>query len=399
MQQSDNHQRPMRILVLCNKMPYPSNDGGTIATLNMIMGLAAQGNIVDVLAMQTHKHNFPIEKLSAELTQNINWHSVWIDTEISIARLLKNLFFSRLPYNSKLRGLLINNYDIVQLEGLYLTSYIKTIRECSKSIISLRAHNVERQIWERLAETETNPVKKIYKSILCRRIGRLEKLTLSKIDLLVPITKNDAAQLPFKQERTYVAPTGIEPQKFVAYKEPADQKSVFYIGALDWEPNQEAVMWFVRNVWVGVHEQYPDWTFHIAGRNAPSRFAAELQNYPVVFDGQVQSAQEFIERHNIMIVPLLSGSGMRIKIIEAMAHSRCVVTTPVGAEGIDAENGRQILIGTTPDELKMLIMKAISDAEYSHRVACEAFAFTNESFNNRLIISGLNKFYEQWLQR
>lgn len=82
-----------------------------------------------------------------------------------------------------------------------------------------------------------------------------------------------------------------------------------------------------------------------------------------------------------------------------MAHSRCVVTTPVGAEGIDAENGRQILIGTTPDELKMLIMKAISDAEYSHRVACEAFAFTNESFNNRLIISGLNKFYEQWLQR
>ncbi|MBP5668088.1 MAG: glycosyltransferase [Salinivirgaceae bacterium] len=409
MQTIDNQQQPMRILVLCNKMPYPSNDGGTIATLNMIMGLAAQGNTVDVLAMQTHKHNFPIEKLSAELKQNINWHSVWIDTEISIARLLKNLFFSRLPYNAerfvskeydtKLKELLQNNYDIVQLEGLYLTNYISTIRKYSKSTISLRAHNVERLIWERMAETETNPLRKLYKQILGRRIGRLERLTLCKIDILVPITKTDAAQLPFKPNRTYVAPTGIEPQKFVAYKAPLIGKSVFYIGALDWEPNQEAVLWFISNVWIGVQEQHPDWAFHIAGRNAPDSFVRELAKYPVVFDGQVPSAQEFIEQHNIMVVPLLSGSGMRIKIIEAMAHSRCVVTTPVGAEGIDAENGRQILIGANPAEMKALILKVISDADYTMKIANEAFAFTNDNFNNRLIISGLNNFYKQWLQR
>lgn len=409
MQTPDNQQRPLHILVLCNKMPYPSNDGGTIATLNMIMGLAAQGNKVEVLAMQTPKHNFPLEKLSDELKQNINWHSVWIDTDIRLGRLLKNLFFSRLPYNAerfvseefntKLEELLQNNYDIVQLEGLYLSSYIPTIRKCSKSTISMRSHNVERQIWERLAETETNVARRFYKRLLARRIGRLELQTLNKIDLLVPITRNDAEKLPFDQNRTYVAPTGIEPQKFAPYKVPAVQKSLFYIGALDWEPNQEAVLWFVRNVWADVQPQHPDWEFHIAGRNAPDSFAREMRKYPVVFDGQVASAQEFIERHNIMVVPLLSGSGMRIKIIEAMAHSRCVVTTPIGAEGIDAENGKQILIGSTPDELKILILKAIGDAEYTRKVADEAFAFTNTSFNNRKIISGLNNFYKQWLQR
>jgi glycosyltransferase involved in cell wall biosynthesis len=409
MQTPDNQQRPLHILVLCNKMPYPSNDGGTIATLNMIMGLAAQGNKVEVLAMQTPKHNFPLEKLSDELKQNINWHSVWIDTDIRLGRLLKNLFFSRLPYNAerfvseefntKLEELLQNNYDIVQLEGLYLSSYIPTIRKYSKSTISMRSHNVERQIWERLAETETNVARRFYKRLLARRIGRLELQTLNKIDLLVPITRNDAEKLPFDQHRTYVAPTGIEPQKFAPYKEPAVPKSLFYIGALDWEPNQEAVLWFVRNVWADVQPQHPDWEFHIAGRNAPESFAGEMRKYPVVFDGQVASAQEFIERHNIMVVPLLSGSGMRIKIIEAMAHSRCVVTTPIGAEGIDAENGKQILIGSTPDELKILILKAIGDAEYTRKVADEAFAFTNTSFNNRKIISGLNNFYKQWLQR
>ncbi len=410
MQTLDSQQQPLRILVLCNKMPYPSNDGGTIATLNMIVGLAAQGNMVDVLAMQTPKHNFPLVKLSAELKQNIKWHSVWIDTDIKAWRMLKNLLFSRLPYNAerfvseefetKLEDLLAeNSYDIVQLEGLYLSSYIPIIRKCSKSAISMRSHNVEAQIWERLAATDTNLLKRLYKRILSRRISRLEAKTLSLIDVLVPITRNDAEKLPFIPQCTYVAPTGIEPQKFSPYKTPAIEKSLFYIGALDWEPNQEAVLWFVRNVWTDVQNQHPDWEFHIAGRNAPDSFALELAKYPVVFDGQVASAQEFIERHNIMVVPLLSGSGMRIKIIEAMAHSRCVITTPIGAEGIDAENGRQILIGSTPDELKALILKTISDAEYTRNIAEEAFAFTNANFSNRLIISGLNQFYKQWLQR
>ena len=132
MQTLDSQQRPLRILILCNKMPYPSNDGGTIATLNMIMGLAAQGNKVDVLAMQTPKHNFPLAKLSDELKQNIDWHSVWIDTDIKLGRLLKNLLFSKLPYNAerfvseefktKLENLLKQNtYDIVQLEGGFST--------------------------------------------------------------------------------------------------------------------------------------------------------------------------------------------------------------------------------------------------------------------------------------
>ncbi len=404
-----NNNRPLRILVICNKMPYPSNDGGTIATLNMIMGLTAQGNEVDVLAMQTQKHNFPLEKLSPELTQNINWHSVWIDTDVKIVKLISNLFLSKKPYNAerfmseefskKLIWLLQNNYDIIQLEGLYLSCYIPTIRKCSKSAISMRAHNVEWQIWERMAQTEHNPVKKLYKKILCKRVRALEMSALKNIDLLVPITKNDAEKLPFRPDCTYVAPTGIEPQKFYSGNAPEIGKSFFYIGALDWEPNQEAIMWFVKNVWADIHKQYPEWTFHIAGRNAPSGFVTELKKNPVEYDGQVPSAREFISKYNIMIVPLLSGSGMRIKIIEAMAHTRCVITTPIGAEGIDAENGKHLLIGSTPEELKDLITKVIESPKMADEIASEAFVFTNQHFNNRHIIDGLDKFYKQWLQR
>lgn len=408
MQVPSNNNRPLRILVICNKMPYPSNDGGTIATLNMIMGMAAQGNEVDVLAMQTQKHNFPIEKLSPELTKNIKWHSVWIDTEIKISKLIGNLLFSNKPYNAerfvsdefntKLIWLLQNRYDLVQLEGLYLSSYIPTIRRCTKAKIAMRAHNVEWQIWQRMAETEINPLKKIYKRILSKRVRNLELSTLKDIDLLVPITKNDAEKLPFDKKRTFVAPTGIEPQKFVSDNQPLNKNTFFYIGALDWEPNQEAILWFVRNVWSDIQLLHPEWTFHIAGRNASDSFAHELKKYQVVFEGQVASAREFISKHNVMIVPLLSGSGMRIKIIEAMAHSRCVITTPVGAEGIDAENGKNILIGESEDELKLLILKVMDNPDYANKIATEAYNFTNLNFNNRQIIKGLNDFYKQWLQ-
>jgi len=404
-----NNQQPLRILIICNKMPYPSNDGGTIATMNMIMGLAAQGNFVDVLAMQTHKHNFPIEKLSAELTQNIKWHSVWVDTNIKIGKLLKNLLFSDKPYNSerfesqeferKLILLLKNNYDIVQFEGLYLASYIPTIRKHSKSSISMRAHNVEWQIWQRMAQTEHNPLRKIYKLILAKRIRKLETSTLQNIDILIPITQTDAKNLPFsKKENMFVAPAGIEPQKFVTSKT-SDVKTFFYIGALDWEPNQEAILWFVQNVWNEIQPLHTDWTFHIAGRNAPTDFVEKIKQYPIIYDGQVPSAQEYIDKYNIMIVPLLSGSGMRIKIIEAMAHSRCVITTSIGAEGINAENGKHLLIGNTPTELKNLIIKVIEDSDLANQIAKNAFEFTNEKFNNRFIISNLDHFYKQWLLR
>jgi len=390
-------------------MPFPSNDGGTIATMNMITGLAAQGNKVDVLAMQTHKHNFPIEKLSPELTQNIKWHSVWVDTKIRTGKLIKNLLFSKKPYNSerfeseefksKLKTLLKNDYDIIQFEGLYLSSYIETIRIHSKSAIALRAHNVEWQIWQRMAQTEHNPIRKIYKQILAKRIRALELSVLQSIDILIPITQADAKNLPFdKPENVYVAPAGIEPQKF-ATASPTDEKSFFYIGALDWEPNQEAILWFLQNVWSHIQPGHNDWNFHIAGRNAPADFVQKIKQYAIIYDGQVPSAQEFISKYNIMIVPLLSGSGMRIKIIEAMAHSRCVITTAIGAEGIDAENGIHFLIGNTPDELKQLITNIIENKTPTNQIAANAYEFANNNFSNRQIINNLNTFYNQWLQR
>ena len=398
----------MKILFLCHKMPYPPNDGGAIATLNMITGFVNHGDKVTVLAMQTYKHGFPHEDLPDSLKDSINWHQVKVNTKLNPFSVLVNLLFSKKPYNavrfqsqafSKALGdiLLGETYDIVQLEGLYLAPYIPVIRKFSNAKIALRAHNIEHEIWERLAQNETSISKKYYLKQLAARIKRMEFSMLNEIDLLVPITTRDAEVLrSIDASRVFVSPTGIDNEKF-KLTHPVNPKSLFYIGALDWVPNTEALRWFLSNVWRSLQLEFPDWEFVIAGRNAPSGFVHELKAHQVNYVGEVPNSTHFIDEHNIMIVPLLSGSGMRIKIIEGMARGKCIVTTSIGAEGISAENGKAIYIQNTPDEFKKVVKNLMQNQEQIDRCGENAFIFVQQFYNNQVIIDKLRTFYAKHL--
>jgi len=386
-------------------MPFPANDGGAIASLNMITGFAALGNEVTVLAMQTPKHNFTVDQLPDHLLNQIRWHQVKVNTAINPVKAIWNILFSNKPYNAvrfqskrfsrKLTYLLSGNeYDIIQIEGLYLTPYLPVIRRKSKSLVSLRAHNVEWEIWERLAANEKNEIKKSYLNLLAQRIKRMEYLALKKIDLLVPITFRDSSMLPFHDDsKIMVSPTGIEEAKFADRPAKTEEKSFFHIGALDWIPNQEALLWFIKNIWLSIKANHPEYEFIVAGRNASKNFEAQLKQYPVIYAGEVDDAVRFIDSHQVMVVPLLSGSGLRIKIIEGMARGKCIMTTPMGAEGISAINGEQLLIGKTPEVWIEMIEHLILDTTRIQEIGIKALQFVKENFNNQQIISQLNDFY------
>ncbi|MBQ1606060.1 MAG: glycosyltransferase, partial [Bacteroidales bacterium] len=175
----------MKILVLANKMPYPPKDGGAIATLSLARSLHRCGCEVDLLAMNTPKHFCRVEDIPAEISSEINFYAVEVDTTIKATKALKNLLFSSKPYNAerfvneafaeRLKALLSEEqYDVVQLEGLYLCPYIETIRKFSSAKIALRAHNVEHEIWKRMVENEKSLPKRLYKGIIARRMRRFE---------------------------------------------------------------------------------------------------------------------------------------------------------------------------------------------------------------------------------
>ncbi len=397
----------MRILQVTNKVPYPVKDGGAIACMNLTRGFSFLGHEVTVLAMNTIKHHITLTEIPESVKELAEFKLVNVPARISLFSAIVNLIFSGKPYNavrfqSKLfeagleKVLRENHFDIIQLEGLYVCPYINVIRENSKAKIVYRAHNIEHEIWGRTAKM-AHGIEKWYLKNLSKRIKKFEKQVLNKYDLLVPITGRDKAILEqlgnFKP--SHVSQTGIDSSVLIPNSKNLKHPTLFHIGSLDWSPNQEGLIWFFENCWEKVREKYPELRFYIAGRNAPVWLQRMLNLTNVVFLGEVADAYEFINSKSIMVVPLFSGSGMRIKIIEGMALGKPIVTTAIGTEGISTASGVNIVITEDADGFVQSISDLIENREYFDKISRNAIEYIHENFDNLSSAGALIDFYKK----
>ena len=352
----------MRILQLCKKFPYPLNAGESIAVTNLSKALAELGCDVTLLSMNTSKHYFDPRDLPADYNHYKAMHFVDVNNNVRAIGAFFNLFSSDSYHvtrfvNPNFEAALVkllkkNTYDIIHIETCILAPYISIIRQHTSATIAMRAHNVEHEIWQRIADHTPFFPKRVYLKNAAKKLRNFEVSSLADYDILVPITYRD--ELIFEnlgyEGKSVVTPIGIDGRDYVADWKSYDKPiSLSFIGTLDWMPNQEGLLWFLDNVWPTLHQNYPNLEFFIAGRNAPKKLL-EMKIPNVTVHGEVESAREFINRHSVMIVPLLSGSGMRAKILEGMALGKVVLTTAVGVEGIEAKNRQEILIADTPEE-------------------------------------------------
>ncbi len=398
----------MRILQIANKFPYPAKDGGSIATLSLSRSFASLGHQVTVLAINTSKHYTDPDSVPAELSRAIRFISVPVNTDISIFSLVRNYLFSTMPYNAErfiskeffntIKKLLQSEqFDIIQLEGLYLAPYLDTIRAYSGAKVVMRAHNIEHEIWHRTVK-QAKGIKKNYIRHLAGRIRSMELQFLNRYDAVLPITSRDegllrqmGCTLP-----SHVVPMGINAGEFLPDNSGIDFPSVFHIGALDWIPNQEGIIWFFENVWGKIIEKHPDIKFYLAGRNAPQHF--RTLPYPnVVYIGEVDDAYDFIRSKAVMIVPVLSGSGMRIKIVEGMALEKAIVTTSVGTEGIATTHGENILISDDPEGFARDVCTLLEDRDFCMKIGENARKFVANHYDNIAITNALAVFYQKLL--
>jgi polysaccharide biosynthesis protein PslH len=393
----------MKILQVSNKIPYPEKDGGAIAINAITEGLIAIGCEVILLAMNTKKHFIKADSIPQKFRNDRHLETVEIDTSVkpinAFIALLKgesyNISrFQSEDFNKKLTGILKKDkFDIIQLEGLYLAPYLEVIRKNSKAPVIVRAHNIEWKIWQKLAIEEKNSIKKWYLSKLYKGLKKYEEAVVNKFDGIATITTQDLEYL--KQIRCETPavniPFGIDISKYTT-KETRNSNSLFYIGALDWLPNLQGLDWFLMNVWDRVQAKFPDVQFHVAGRNMPESFHRD--NYPgVVFHGEVEDAKTFIEDYDIMLVPLLAGSGVRVKIIQGMAMGKPIITTNVGVEGIECKFGQDILVANTPDEFAGAIVNCFSNYEVKNSLGQNARKFAEKQYDIGNITARLVEFY------
>jgi len=401
----------MKILILSSKVPYPKNDGGAIATLSLAESLSDEGHKVSMLCLNTNKHHFNIKDIPQSIGEKINFLAVNHNTDIKPLRLIINFLFSKEPYNAirfysaeyekLLKNFLDNeNPDIVQLEGPYMGYYIPIIREHSDCIISLRAHNVENEIWKRRYSKTTTPLTRYYLKSLSHRIEKLEKRIIRESNLLVSISEKDRQNLVLLSDiKSITIPTGLNPESYPA-PEKGRYPSLFFIGALDWTPNQEGILWFLEEVFLKLRKEIPTLEFNIAGRNAPKWLSEKLRAYEesgVVFHGEVESAYEFMSKYAIFISPLFTGSGIRIKILEGMIMERVVIATRVAIEGIHATHMENCIITDEAEEMKKIIFELCNNKEQYNKIAGSARQFIIENFNNLAAGKKLSDFYRSYL--
>lgn len=397
----------MRILQLTKKFPFPPRDGESLAILNLGQALQAVGHEVTLLAMNTTRHYTEHPASLATGYQEVK--TVTVDNKITLTGALKGILgshsyhisrFDSPDFHATLRKILqAAPFDIVQLETLYLAPYISTIRENSAAKIVMRAHNVEHEIWERMVAANPKAPKMRLLNNLNSKLKNYELEHLNAYDLLVPITARDEAhfrKLGFSGN-SVVIPIGIQTKPVAidwsAYEAPL---SLSFIGSLDWMPNQEGIEWIWEKVWATVHERHPHLKWVIAGRNAPKALHKTApKNVSLI--GEVPDAEAFHFIHPVSLAPLLSGSGIRAKILEAMALGRVVIASSVALEGIGATHQHHVLIADTPEEWTTAIDWCVDHPDQLPMIGQRAAAFIESEFSAEGLARKIAVAYQELL--
>jgi glycosyltransferase involved in cell wall biosynthesis len=326
-------------------------------------GLAEAGHRVTILAANTPKHHQPADAL-AHLGPRVRLVTVDVDTRLRPLAALQNLLLSQAPYNvarfisaalaAKLVELVTTEtVDVVQFEGTFVAPYRELLVQAMRGTeialppLVLRAHNIEHTIWQMLAARASNPFKKWYLQNMAHRLARLENDLLPRFDAIAAITEQDAARLRAMGCQAPIAfiPASYDLGHLPPAAAPPQPRTLFIIGSLNWLPNLEGLTWFLREVWPQAHAELPELELHIAGSHPPADLTARPPGQDNVFvHGFVASAPAFMQQYELMLVPLLSGGGMRVKVVEGLALGKAVLSTSLGAEGIAARDGENILL-------------------------------------------------------
>ena len=394
----------MKLLVIGNRVPWPLHDGGAIATYGMLRSLAENGAEVHFFTFNTKKHFAEI----ATIEKYFGFCKVYLqplDAGVRVGKALLNLLtggsYHMERYDDGRAALALGElmdsegFDVVLVEGLYsVPVYLRAVSARRYSTpAAYRAHNLEYQIWARLATATANPLKKWYLQLQAKRLQKFEQHTWSTFQAIVPIVKTDAHAIkqylegikstsqtekstPTTQFHTYQPGIAIE-RPFAFIHKPL---SLFHIGSMEWQANEQGVMWFLHKVWPLLLVKYPQAQFHLAGK-ALSKSDPRFFQTGVINHGEVPDAEDFMQQHGIMIVPLQAGSGIRIKTLEAMALGVPVVSTTVGAQGLEITQSQELILADQPADFAQAIAHLLGNPAIAQQQTTAARVYVEQYHN------------------
>ncbi|MBC7417521.1 MAG: glycosyltransferase family 4 protein [Pedobacter sp.] len=396
----------MKILFITKQIPFPPRSGYPIVVYNTIKGLLALGAEISLFSLNPIRNNVEVDDIYDPVFKQIKFYTQTVDNRVTALNALVNLF-GKTSYNvsrfytdeaaKKLEIILRENtFDVIQLESIFTVPYLSLIKQHSIAKVIYRAHNIEFLLWERLSGQPGFFLRRRYLSFLTQRLRAFETENINRFDYIFTISDPDRQNiLRFGCEVPIaVFPVALDLDNYVADRSKTSYPTLFHLGAMDWRPNQEGLEWFLDDVWPDIEKLNKDLRFYIAGKNMQKHFF-DYDSENVIVEGEVFDAIDFMNSKAIMIVPLLSGTGMRVKIIEGMAMKKCIIATTIAAEGIKYINGHDILIADTADEFYRSILQCMINPQRWMEIGDNARQTVEKYHRIRPMCAEIMKIYSE----
>jgi sugar transferase (PEP-CTERM/EpsH1 system associated) len=404
-----------KILVLTPQFPCPPQQGTTIRNYNLIAGLA--------LRHELHLLSFgdPDQDRGTPLDDLCRSVQVVRAPQRTMRQRLTSLVLSRQPdmaqrlpsaqFGDALAAVLASeDPDIVEVEGIELARYLFQVAESrssrSRPLLVFDDHNAEYVLQQRAFETDVRLSRRwigaAYSFVQWQRLRAYERRACLTADRVVAVSETDAAAIRrlVPGLEPAVVPNGVdmefyttEPPRPEGQPLPGAQDLVF-TGKMDFRPNVDAVLWFAQEVLPLICRESPETRFWVVGKDPHPRLAPLADDPAVVLTGRVEDVRPYIAAAAVYAIPLRIGGGTRLKVLEAMAMGKAIVSTALGCEGFDLVAGQELVLAGEPAEFAAAVLALLRDPERRQRLGRAARRFAGSRYDWRMIVPRLERVYE-----
>jgi glycosyltransferase involved in cell wall biosynthesis len=396
----------MNILLLTQVLPYPPDSGPKIKTWNLIKHLSRNHRVslisfvrgdqtAAILNLERYcERVIPIAMKRSLLRDGIALlrslvsGTPWIilrDDRVEMRRAVDSITRS-------------TKFDVIHADQLNMAPYAEG---ASAGLRVLDAHNALWQLYRRLWEGLPNGPQKLLWGRESLLLKKYEGRVCGEFDGVLAVSQADQTALEEvmgKTGKVRVVPITIDPEEILPVRRHSGADHILSMGTMFWQPNIEGVLWFAREILPIVRSQRPDVTFDIVGARPPKEITrlAERDDH-IHVPGYVENPEDYVHKAGAMIVPILAGSGMRVKILQALAQELPVVTTTIGCEGIAVENGRHLLIADTPEEFARAALRLLADPELGRALGRQGRELIQARYNAHTQLEGVDDAYLAWM--
>lgn len=379
----------MQLLYLTNKPVYPTVDGGCKAMQAMLELLLATEIPITHFTLSTEKHPYKSTEYPKDVREKCTIKAFEVATKPTVFGLIKSFFIGN-SYNIArfyvpefeiaISNFAPNEEVIVVMESIYLAPYLPELKRRKNTRIFIRTHNVEHDLWLQKSNSKKNPFKKIAYTYIANRLKTEEIIAFSEADELFTLTENDANSI---NDLGVTTPCSVVPMHFQMNHQQVDYSinDLFFIGSMNWFPNIEAVQKLKEELFPILKKEFPFLKLKLAGSFSTKQ--ALINGVEHV--GFIEDLAHFFPSSGVLVAPIMAGSGVRVKLLEAMSYGVPIITTEIGAIGIPHNSG--LIIVNSSEEFISKIQQLITSEELRQTIGHQAKEFIQQHYSFSAVLT------------